>query len=344
MCDILISIIVPVYNVEKYLDECLTSLVNQSYSNIEIILVDDGSKDKSSFICDDYAKRYENIVVIHKENAGLGMARNSGIDIAKGKWVGFVDSDDYVETNMYENLLNLVIQNEADMASCLFCNSSKRNTNIVNKLFEGENQVLQVAFGMVGTPPEYPQDAMFSMSSCNSIYKRRILSQNNIRFPSERECSSEDLIFNLKYIVSIKSIIYTTARYYHYRNNENSLTHTYYPDKFRKEKRLIHMVEAILESYSQQYGTSMIIDRLLIMKMRISILNCTYSINSFGFKKVNKLVKEIVKDNDVREVVNRYPGYKLRGSKRLVFYLAKFKQVKILILLSYIFGKKHHKL
>ena len=111
-----ISVIVPVYNVEKYLRQCIESLIAQTYSNLEIILVDDGSTDGSSQICDEYAKRYENIQVIHKENGGLSDARNVGIAISTGEYIGFVDSEDWVDRDMYEILYNLLKKNATEIA------------------------------------------------------------------------------------------------------------------------------------------------------------------------------------------------------------------------------------
>lgn len=105
--DILISVIVPVYNVEKYLPKCVDSILNQTYRNLEVILVDDGTKDASDAICDAYAQKDPRVKVIHKENGGLSSARNAGIDIAQGEYLGFVDSDDWIEPDMYETLLSL---------------------------------------------------------------------------------------------------------------------------------------------------------------------------------------------------------------------------------------------
>lgn len=105
----LISIVVPVYNVKQFLTKCLNSIISQTYSNLEIIVVDDGSTDGSATICDDYAKKDKRISVIHKENGGLASARNAGIDVAKGTYIGFVDSDDYIEPYMYEKLLPMSI-------------------------------------------------------------------------------------------------------------------------------------------------------------------------------------------------------------------------------------------
>ena len=117
----LISLIVPVFNVEKYLKRCLDSLISQSYKNIEIILIDDGSTDESGKICDRYAKEHSNIIkVLHQENQGLSMARNAGLDIAIGEYIGFVDSDDYVEPKMFERLYNNLLESNADISVCSF--------------------------------------------------------------------------------------------------------------------------------------------------------------------------------------------------------------------------------
>lgn len=117
---ILLSVIVPVYKVESYLDRCVESIVGQSYRNLEIILVDDGSPDGCPEKCDDWAKRDNRIKVIHKQNAGLGFARNSGLDIATGEYVAFVDSDDYIENDMYRTLIDAACRHNADMVSCGF--------------------------------------------------------------------------------------------------------------------------------------------------------------------------------------------------------------------------------
>ena len=111
----LISVIVPVYNVEQYLPKCIDSILAQTYENLEIILVEDGTKDSSGVICDEYAAKDARIRVIHKENGGLSSARNAGMEIARGEYFGFVDSDDWIEPEMYENLMALAQKYDADV-------------------------------------------------------------------------------------------------------------------------------------------------------------------------------------------------------------------------------------
>ena len=120
MDNLLISVIVPVYNTEKYLGRCVDSIINQTYTNLEIILVDDGSPDNSPAICDEYAKKDQRIKVIHKENGGLSSARNAGLDIAKGDFISFIDSDDWVEKDLFEVLVSLYGKTQAEIIASSF--------------------------------------------------------------------------------------------------------------------------------------------------------------------------------------------------------------------------------
>ena len=113
-----ISVIVPVYKVEPYLKQCVDSIINQTYKNLEIILVDDGSTDNCGKICDEYASKDNRIKVLHIENGGPAVARNAGLDIATGKYIGYVDSDDYIEPDMYETLYNAMIKTNAGLVVC----------------------------------------------------------------------------------------------------------------------------------------------------------------------------------------------------------------------------------
>ena len=114
----LISVIVPVYNVEKYLDKCIQSILGQTYSNIELLLIDDGSTDSSGAICDKYVTQDSRVRVFHKSNEGVSAARNWGLDNAKGEWIAFVDADDWIDSDMYERMYNAAVQNQTDMVSC----------------------------------------------------------------------------------------------------------------------------------------------------------------------------------------------------------------------------------
>ena len=128
----LISVIVPVYNVEKYLDKCIQSIVDQTYTNLEIILVDDGSPDNSGAICDEWAEKDNRIKVIHKANGGLSDARNAGLDIATGEYIAFVDSDDYIELDFYDKLYNVIKATNCDISICNLRKVYENNNVSVN--------------------------------------------------------------------------------------------------------------------------------------------------------------------------------------------------------------------
>ena len=140
----LISVIIPVYNVEKYLRRCIDSVINQTYKNLEIIIVDDGSTDNSSNICDEYTNKDSRVKVVHKENGGLSSARNVGIELAKGDLIAFVDSDDYIELEMYEKLKENMDKYDSDIAICQYYNSFKysikRQIGVEEeKIYEGKD-------------------------------------------------------------------------------------------------------------------------------------------------------------------------------------------------------------
>lgn len=189
-----ISVIVPIYNVEKYLIRCVESILNQTYKNLEIILVDDGSPDKCPTICDEFAKKDSRIIVVHKKNGGLSDARNAGLDIATGEYIGFVDSDDYISENMYEVLLQRILKNDADMAICNYL-SVDENYELVSE----KNVVLPIEDGsstfddfMKGYTGKY---GWYYVVAWNKLYKRKLF--NKLRYPLGKKHEDEFLIHHI---------------------------------------------------------------------------------------------------------------------------------------------------
>lgn len=206
----LISVIIPVYNNEQYLSRCIDSVINQTYKNLEIILVDDGSTDNSGKICDEYALKDNRIKVIHKENGGVSSARNVGLDIAKGEYIGFVDSDDYIEKDMYEFLYNLILNNNVDI-SC--CNKFDFNNNkyLPDRSFPKE--------GLLSLN-EILQDKAFGLHIVIKLFDKNLI--KNIRF-NENLTIGEDLLFCFDIIKRSKKTIFKNTAKYYYFNNTNSV-------------------------------------------------------------------------------------------------------------------------
>ena len=209
----LLSVIVPVYNVEDYLSKCIDSLIVQTLKDVEIILVNDGSTDKSGDICDKYRLKDNRIKVIHKENGGTSDARNTGIEIARGKYISFVDSDDWIDPHMFEKLYNLAIENEADIVQCDYIKVYDENV-IVNNISENitkynSEQILHELYG-----PNYIKTVIV----CNKIYKRELF--NEIRFPKGK--FYEDEFTTYKILHKANLIIDTNIPMYYYRQREGS--------------------------------------------------------------------------------------------------------------------------
>ena len=207
----LISIIIPVYKVEKYLDRCLESVVNQTYRNLEIILVDDGSPDSCPTMCDEWAKKDPRIKVIHKENNGVSSARNVALDIVNGDYIGFVDSDDYIETIMYDELMKAAIKFNADVTLCDFTvndindEMNKKSENI--PVIEALKQVVS---------GDYKYGVLW-----NKLFKSTVI--KNIRMP-DLICS-EDMVFNYYALNNSERIVSLSAKLYHYSQNDESTVH-----------------------------------------------------------------------------------------------------------------------
>lgn len=226
----LISVIVPVYNVEKYLHKCLNSIINQTYTNLEIILVDDGSTDKSGMICDEYSELDTRIKVVHQENGGLSAARNTGLDIMNGDLVTFVDSDDWIDCNMINKLYDILLEYNAEI-SCIsfhkvFEDGKKKRRDIVN------NKVI------VYTGTEAIELLLYKKyvdtSACGKLYRKQDFS--NIRYP--KGILFEDLATTYRIFYGKKRIAYSQDKLYYYFQRKNSIMYQNFNHK-RFDKLLV---------------------------------------------------------------------------------------------------------
>ncbi len=212
----LISIIVPIYNVEHYLSRCIDSILSQTYQNMEIILVDDGSKDGSELIADQYAKNHSIVKVIHKKNGGLSSARNAGLKIAKGEWIAFVDSDDYVDSSFLLELYNLATRNNADVATCTFTPFTDDGSALKKK-------------------PFWPSEPLSGSEAINDMMKNKrpayiwlnlfraeLFKKNKIVFPDGRKY--EDISTKIMLLYNAKKVAFTNEPLYHYLIHRNSIT------------------------------------------------------------------------------------------------------------------------
>ena len=201
-----VSVVIPVYNVEKYLSECLDSVIYQTYKNLQIILVDDGSTDSSGKICDEYAEKDNRITVVHQKNAGAGVAKNTGLELIDGDYSSIIDSDDYIELDMYEKMVNSLEKYNSDIAQCLF-----RNV-FVNDSFDRKYKI-KGNYPKVLTSKKFLSELLYDWKYAifaNKVFKTSLL--KNIRFPVGRKIDDEfftyKLVCNAKKVVNIDNILY----------------------------------------------------------------------------------------------------------------------------------------
>lgn len=312
----LISVIVPVYKVEEYLRRCIDSIINQTYRNLEIILVDDGSPDNCGKICDEYALLDKRIKVIHKENGGQSEARNYGLKIAKGKYFGFIDSDDYIKEDMYENLYNLLIKYDADIS---MCNIVKKSNN-KNEIMENYKEIEK--YDTKSSLLELLDDHITNYIY-NKLYKREIW--NNIEFSVGIILEDMDVMY--KILEKSKKIICTNKTEYYYCIRNNSSIAIVNSKVTGNLKDVINRRHTYLNNKYQYLSEKLMIIKLMsIFKYHDNLSICgdfkTYNsteyIEEYKFYKDNfKKYKDKLYNNSFRKKDETYILY----YNRTIFYI-----------------------
>lgn len=244
MSESLISVIIPIYNVEKYLDRCLKSIISQSYKNIEIILIDDGSKDASSKICDDYAKSDNRIRVIHKKNEGVAIARNLGIKKATGKYITFIDADDYVEKDYVKILYELCRDHDVSIVGTI-------DENDEQVVISKSKSMIKIANGKETIKEMLVTNRFFGWTCWNKMYKTEIV--KNVKF-REKVKIAEDVEFLYNVIKKAKKVnIDTSYKLYHYvLDRKGSATEAKFNDDRKTEMQIYKSMKDDMEKIMPQ--------------------------------------------------------------------------------------------
>ncbi|MBQ7976629.1 MAG: glycosyltransferase family 2 protein [Clostridia bacterium] len=332
-----LSIVVPVYNTEKYLRRCMDSIMNQTLKDIEIIIVDDGSKEGCAVLCDEISKTDSRIKVVHKENGGLGFARNSGIEEATGEYIGFVDSDDYIEPIMCETLYNAAKKYNADLAISGICfvggNMFSRSGGDTKKSYFEEETVFEkedtkkLLLGVVGALPHEPDDSRYGVSVCKNIFKTSVIRERKIEFLSERKILSEDTLFMVDFIKSSQSAVGVPGAYYCYCRNEDSLSKSYNKERFEKSIVFLDELEKRIADTIGKEKYKSYLDRLTQGFGRIL---CSQEIMNARDKKIKffvlrKRLKEICTQDKIQDVLKSYPWYRLPVKQAAFAFAMKYK-------------------
>lgn len=305
----MVSVIVPVYKVEEYLSRCVNSILAQSYKDLEIILVDDGSPDNCGKICDEFAEKDNRIKVIHKENGGLSSARNAGLDVAKGTYVCFIDSDDWVEKDFVECLRSIMIDTDSDMSACTFCRTKgdiakRQNYGIDIKIITDKKCACIFS------------EKSYAGYACNKMYKREIIENNKIRF-DESIFNGEDFPFTLEYVKHVNKVAFTKQDLYFYFFRETSIMHTIRLNErfitilYAREKALAILEELKDNSYDVCKASYLnILSKIKFMAMQ----------NREKFASIYDLVQEKIKQNKKGIFKLKGVGFKNKFTLFLMIY------------------------
>ena len=276
-----LSIIVPVYNNENYLEDCILSIVNQTYKDFELLLIDDGSIDRSGEICDHWRNRDKRVTVIHQTNSGVSAARNAGLELAKGNYIGFVDSDDIIDVDMYEFLLERIIQFNADIAICGVRRIFPNQVEIY-----GGNGICQIYDSYNAIAKLLVQDIL---SSCyDKIYKRILL--KDIRF--EQVKYLEDMYFNLEAFTVMSSCVYDDHLKYNYIIHPSSVTMRPYSENYLD---MITISKKILEYCNFKHPKLKINAQSFDFSTNFSLLNLIILASDSRFKEHYIKIRESLK-------------------------------------------------
>ena len=312
----LISVIVPVYKVERYLDRCLESLTGQTYHNLEILLVDDGSPDSSGEICDRWAEKDSRIRVIHQENQGAGAARNAALDVAQGELIGFVDSDDYISPQMYAHLYSLM-EEDVDIAECEILETDGDDCPLDEAAKEAPHSyTAQEAMSM------HIADTWFRQTPPNKLYRGRVL--ENVRFPVGNLIDDE--YFTYLAIGASRHLVHSTARMYAYRQQPDSAMHRPYSLKrlegIRAKQQRLSYLEAYMPELVPQAKNDLLMSCLYGMQGTLRCLTGEERQQAEKFlKNTRAALKPLpveAEESPKRRALLRCAGISLKGTARVL--------------------------
>lgn len=334
-----ISIVVPVYKVEKYLDRCVNSLTGQTLKELEIILVDDGSPDRCPIICDEYAAKDNRIKVIHKSNGGLSSARNAGLEAISGEYYMFVDSDDWLDEKACEESYYEITKQSAD---CLMFSYTKEfgNHSIVNHVFEKEyfvwnkedvtNKFHRRLFGLIGGELARPQDGDLIVSACMQLFRTDKF--KDIRFVDTKIIGTEDCWYQILLYQHCDKFVYMDKPYYHYlRINDSSLTTKYNPNLFSRWQKLYDYMDEYIEKWNLGEKYVQALQNRISLSVLGAGLNLTHS--NLSIREGGKEIKGMLETPRYRKALSLLDTGTMPLHWKVFFGLAKNRCTTLLFMM-----------
>jgi glycosyltransferase EpsH len=337
----MISIIVPVYNVEAYLSQCLDSLINQTYQDLEIICVNDGSTDGSLQILYRYQSKDKRIKVFNQKNQGLSGARNTGITQATGDWMMFVDSDDWLDLGCCKRLMQIV---DSDLDLCFFSYTREFGDKVAPKLIFGNEIINYQAkkdvdalyarlIGLRNAELMHPEKLDSLSTAWGKLYKASIIKEHQIEFVSTKEIGTEDLLFNIYYFRWIKKAMYIPNTFYHYRkNNITSLTRLYKPNLVVQWTHMFRKIEGFIKPLDRDDLLDALLNRKALCLIGLG-LNIVFSDKSLKEKYI--LIDSVVSSDWYRHAIENLPLNYFPLHWKLFYFSAKKRIICLLLLMLY---------
>lgn len=331
---VLISIIVPVYNVEAYLPQCLDSLINQTYQNIEILCVNDGSPDRSGEILREYAARDSRVRVIEQENRGASVARNQGLTVAQGDYIMFVDGDDWIELDTCQRAVEAAKKHNSDVVFWSYVREYEHESKeklmplddeTVLRGNEARNMLHRRQLGLVGEELSHPEYADSMVTVWGKLYSRKLLQQSDAKFVDIRKIgTSEDAMFNLEALRGIDTAVYIKQCLYHYRkNNLDSVTTRYKAELSHQWNCLFDMMQEYIKknqlpaSYAQALQNRI---SLSVLGLGLNIMSAPAS----GREKIS-MIKNVISAPRYREAVRTLELCYFPAHWKVFYLCAKWK-------------------
>ena len=315
-----VSIIVPVYNTGSYLHKCIKSILSQTLESFELILVNDGSVDESGQICDEYARQDARIKVIHKKNEGVSIARNTGISVAQGEYIGFIDSDDWIEPDMYETLYKLAVSNECDVVMCDVVTKYDSKPDEADTIIRLPEDVLLHKKDIY---PELLRE--MAGSACRCIYKKDLINNNQITFPQNIPLS-EDRMFNILAFGYSTGIYYTKTPFYNRYVRKGSAVSKYYSNYLEIIEQVRNGILTVLDSawdgnivYKNSY------ENQTLQMVFNAICMPFYKTSPLSVSEKFKAVKNVCENKTVKQTILSLESTDLRSKlilKKRVFLLS----------------------
>lgn len=342
-----VTVVVPIYNVQSYLNRCIESIVNQTYKNLEILLVDDGSPDNCPQMCDEWAKKDSRIKVVHKKNEGLGMARNTGIDNATGEYICFIDSDDFMHSRLVEKSINTMTKNDCDFVVYGFCDVTENEQFLCSYIPSPSKQILtgedvKKIFVKHTFASEYYNGEKWTLrlSAWNCMYSMNVIKSINFKFVSEREIISEDVYSLLMLYPHLKKVGIICDMLYYHRVNSQSITHKFRKDRIEKLNYLYVKLVELCDDLNYDNETKVLMSNPYLSGI-IGALKMIVDETSLSEKEKKLLYNHTLNNDIFKEAVNKVDLKSEKFSRRILLALFKFHFKRLsYLLIKYRQGKK----